>query len=105
MIPSEAQRVDGRNPGLPLARGQQLSCYVRVFHRGEGERFLHAHDDEAAWLVLEGRAVFYDAHGARMADVSAMEGIFLAQGCAYQFECNADRNLLIRVAARLVADG
>ena len=36
----------------PLARSSALSLYVRAFGDGGGEDGLHAHPDDAIWLVL-----------------------------------------------------
>jgi hypothetical protein len=43
----------------PLARSSALSLYVRAFGDGGGEDGLHAHPDDAIWLVLQGHASFF----------------------------------------------
>lgn len=94
-------REDGRVPRSPLVRGDRLALYVQRCKEGQGENFLHAHADEAAWLVLDGEAVFYDENDEVMARVHDNEGIALSPGTAYRYQCHGEETVMIRAAARL----
>lgn len=99
-IDAPGRQPDGRNPGQPLVRMDHLSVYARAFEEGSGEDFLHVHEDEASWLVLEGEARFVGRDGAELARVRSGEGVAIPPGTAYRFTCPASRSLLLRVAAR-----
>ena len=58
----------------PLARSTALSLYVRAFDDGGGEDGLHAHADDAIWLVLEGRASFFGENGRALGDARPARG-------------------------------
>ena len=53
----------------PLARTTALSLYVRAFADGGGEDGLHAHPDDAIWLVLEGHASFFGENGRALGEL------------------------------------
>lgn len=94
-------REDGKVPRSPLARGERLSLYVQRCGEGQGENFVHAHRDEAGWLVLAGEAVFYDEKNNVVAHVRGGEGIALSPHTAYRYVCHGDETVMIRAAAKL----
>ena len=93
-------RDDGKVARSPLVRAERLSVYVQTCTDGQGENFIHAHADEAAWLVLSGEAVFYDAEGNVLARVRGGEGLAIATGVSYRYVCSGDSTVMVRSAAR-----
>ena len=93
-------RDDGKISRSPLVRGALLSLYIQECLDGQGETNLHAHADEAGWLVLEGEAAFYDSTGALFARVAAGEGLSIAPGVAYRYLCSGVKTVMVRAAAR-----
>src|ERR1700734_2348723 len=78
-------RDDGKVARSPLVRAERLSVYVQTCTDGQGENFIHAHTDEAAWLVLSGEAVFYGAEGELLARVRGGEGLSIAPGVGHRY--------------------
>jgi mannose-6-phosphate isomerase-like protein (cupin superfamily) len=93
-------RQDGKVARSPLVRSSMLSMYVQTCLNGQGENFVHAHDDESGWLVLEGEAVFYAADGEEMARVRAGEGLTITPGVGYRYVCRGNKTVMVRAAAR-----
>ncbi|HVB04978.1 MAG TPA: cupin domain-containing protein [Acidimicrobiales bacterium] len=94
-------RGEGKVARSPLVRGERLAVYVQACQEGQGENFLHQHGDEAAWLVLEGEAVFSGEDGQEIAVVRGGEGIALRPGTPYRYECRGPMTVMVRTAARL----
>jgi len=92
--------VEGRSPARVLSRGDSLTVYARTFEDGNGERPLHAHDDESCWIVLGGVARFFDETDEQVAELHAGEGIFVPRGAHYRFLCSGPETRLVRVASR-----
>jgi mannose-6-phosphate isomerase-like protein (cupin superfamily) len=67
-----------------------------------GETNLHKHDDQdAAWIVLDGRAKFYTEGDRVVATIGKNEGLVIPRGTLYWFESEGDECLVIlRVAAK-----
>ena len=82
----------------PLARSTALSLYVRAFDDGGGEDGLHAHADDAIWLVLEGRASFFGENGRALGTLGPHEGILVPAFASYRFRCTGE-SLIARFAA------
>lgn len=82
----------------PLARSGALALYVRAFADGGGEAGLHAHPDDAIWLVLEGRASFFGEGGRPLGELGPHGGILVPALASYRFRCTG-ATLMARFAA------
>jgi mannose-6-phosphate isomerase-like protein (cupin superfamily) len=82
----------------PLARAAALSLYVRAFGDGGGEDGLHAHPEDAIWLVLEGHASFFGENGRALGELGPHEGILVPALASYRFRCTGE-SLIARFAA------
>jgi mannose-6-phosphate isomerase-like protein (cupin superfamily) len=82
----------------PLARSTALSLYVRAFADGGGEDGIHAHPDDAIWLVLEGHASFFGERGRPLGELGPHEGILVPALASYRFRCTG-ASLLARFGA------
>ena len=83
-----------RHDGVPwvaalLGMGLQV-----VLDGGETNRHAHTGQD-AAWLVLEGRARFYGKTDEDVFELDPLEGIFIPDGQDYWFESASDAPLKI----------
>jgi mannose-6-phosphate isomerase-like protein (cupin superfamily) len=89
------------DPGPPevLARSSSLSSYTRTFAAGTGENGLHSHDDDAIWMVLDGRAQFFAPADRLLGDLGEHGAVLVPAGTSYRFVCQG-RTTLMRVAAR-----
>lgn len=88
-------------PFLPLARGRHVSFYVNAYEPGMGERNLHAHDDEAVWLVLAGEATFYTEGDRDAVHLTQHQGLRIPLETPYRYQNTGDGILLMaRGAAR-----
>jgi mannose-6-phosphate isomerase-like protein (cupin superfamily) len=71
-----------------------------VLQGGETNRHAHTGQD-AAWLVLEGRARFYGKTDDDVFELNPMEGLFIPDGADYWFESASDKPLkILRMSAR-----
>jgi len=94
-------RAEGRGPFLPLARGRHVAFYLNAFEPGMGERNLHAHDDEAVWLVLAGEATFWTERAREIAHLTQHQGLYIPLEQPYRYQNTGDGLLiLLRGAAR-----
>jgi mannose-6-phosphate isomerase-like protein (cupin superfamily) len=67
---------------------------VKVYASG-GENELHQHTAEAhAFVVLHGRATFFDEHGHETV-VEPYGGVFLPKGVLYRFQSSGDEALVM----------
>jgi mannose-6-phosphate isomerase-like protein (cupin superfamily) len=82
----------------PLARSSALSLYVRAFGDGGGEDGLHAHPDDAIWLVLQGHASFFGEGRRLLGELGPHEGILVPALATYRFRCRGE-TLIARFAA------
>ena len=82
----------------PLARSSALSLYVRAFGDGGGEDGLHAHPDDAIWLVLQGHASFFGEGRRPLGELGPHEGILVPALATYRFRCRGE-TLIARFAA------
>jgi mannose-6-phosphate isomerase-like protein (cupin superfamily) len=82
-----------------LAATDLLWLRLKVYAQG-GENVLHQHHDEDhAFVILEGQATFHDKDD-RLTVVNKNEGIMLPKGTPYWFQSSGDSNLvLLRVGA------
>jgi mannose-6-phosphate isomerase-like protein (cupin superfamily) len=71
----------------PLARTSGLGLYVRAFPDGGGENGLHAHADDAIWLVLDGQATFFGEGGRALGELQQHQGILVPRLASYRFRC------------------
>ena len=95
---------EGRS-NLQVAATDLLKLRVKVYAEG-GENGLHTHHDEDhAFVVLQGQATFHDENDTATV-VNRYEGILLPKGAFYYFQSTGDENLvLLRVGAGRKAEG
>ncbi|MEW6632909.1 MAG: cupin domain-containing protein [Pseudomonadota bacterium] len=79
-----------------------LSIVLKAYASG-GENTLHAHHNEDhAFIVLQGFATFYGERDAVLGKVGRLEGIMIPQGALYRFEAGTEEPLvLLRVGSIL----
>ena len=75
-----------------------MSLYVRAFADGGGEDGLHAHPDDAIWLVLEGHVSFFGEGGRPLGELGPHQGILVPALASYRFRCTG-ASLLARFGA------
>jgi mannose-6-phosphate isomerase-like protein (cupin superfamily) len=80
---------DEENPSRirALARTTGLALYIRRFKDGGGENGLHAHTDDAIWMVLEGRATFFADGDRLLGELEPQGGILVPRLTRYRFVC------------------
>ena len=95
-----AQMLEKGRTNTPLARTDNMWAILKVYASG-GENGLHTHPNEDhTFLVLQGKARYYDAEGG-YTDVGKHEGIMLPAGAYYWFEAISEEPLvLLRVGCR-----
>src|SRR2546422_7651151 len=96
-----AQMLEKGRTNTALARTENRWATLKVYASG-GENGLHTHPNEDhTFLVLQGRARYYDADGGST-DVGKHEGIMLPAGAYYWFEAISKEPLvLIRIGCRV----
>ena len=96
-----AQMLEKGRTNTPLARTDNMWAILKVYASG-GENGLHTHPNEDhTFLVLQGKARYYDADGNHT-DVGRHEGIMLPAGAYYWFEAISKEPLvLIRIGCRV----
>ena len=84
----EKPAMQGRpKASVNLARGGVLGLGVQVVKADGGETNLHAHAaTESVWLVLKGRARFYDTEDHLFGEYGPLEGIGIPRAAPYWFE-------------------
>ena len=93
--PKKSERLITRNDSTLLGLGMQV-----VLEGGETNRHAHTGQD-AAWLVLEGRARFYGKTENDVFELDPLEGIFKPDGHDYWFESASEKPLkILRMSAR-----
>jgi mannose-6-phosphate isomerase-like protein (cupin superfamily) len=92
--------TDRVKSAVDLDRTELISIGVQIINGG-GETNLHAHNGEdAVWIVLNGRAAFYDEDDRRI-ELGQHEVIMLPSGTKYWFESVGDEPLEIaRIGAK-----
>ena len=95
-----AQMLEEGRTNTALARTDNMWATLKVYASG-GENGLHTHPNEDhTFLVLQGRARYYDAEGGHT-DVGTHEGIMLPGGAYYWFEAISKEPLvLVRIGCR-----
>ena len=95
-----AQMLEEGRTNTALARTGNLWATLKVYASG-GENTLHCHPNEDhTFLVLQGKARYYDADGGHT-DVGRHEGVMLPAGTYYWFEATSKEPLvLVRVGCR-----
>ncbi len=84
-----------RGTSYPMVTNDICVSTVQVFHQKGGGTNLHYHKNEDGyWLVLGGRAKFYNAEGETVADLGKYEGVFVPRFTRYRFESSDDREPL-----------
>src|SRR5258708_33486984 len=80
-----ARLLDKGRPNTLMAKTDNMWATLKVYASG-GENGLHTHPNEDhTFLVLQGKARYYDADGGHT-DVGKHEGIMLPAGAYYWFE-------------------
>jgi mannose-6-phosphate isomerase-like protein (cupin superfamily) len=93
--PKKTERLISNSESDLLGLGMQV-----VLEGGETNRHAHTGQD-AAWLVLEGRARFYGKTDDEVFELEPMEGLFVPDGQDYWFESASDKPLkILRMSAR-----
>jgi mannose-6-phosphate isomerase-like protein (cupin superfamily) len=78
----------------PLAISDNLWIHAKVYAAG-GENGLHFHPEEDhAFFVLQGRAVFEGENGDKT-EVGPFDGVLLAKGTRYRFQSVSEENLVM----------
>lgn len=95
-----AQLLQQGRTDTVLAKTDTLQLRLKVYASG-GENGLHAHSSEDhSFLVLQGRARFYDADD-KHTDIGRYEGIMIPAGAYYRFEAISSEELILyRVGAK-----
>lgn len=95
-----AESDDRPSVMVDVARTELLTANVQIRSHG-GETNLHSHNHEdAIWLVLGGRAAFYDENEERV-ELGPHDGILLPAGSQYWFESVGEEPLeILRVGAK-----
>lgn len=99
-----AQLLSQGRTDTVLAQSDVMQLRLKVYASG-GENGLHTHaKEDHTFLVLQGRARFYDQED-ETTEVGPLEGIFIPAGAFYRFEAISSEELvLFRVGARTTAD-
>ena len=93
--PKKSERLITGADSTLLGLGMQV-----VLEGGETNRHAHTGQD-AAWLVLEGRARFYGKTDNDVFELDPLEGIFIPDGQDYWFESASEKPLkILRMSAR-----
>ncbi len=93
--PKKSERLVTGADSTLLGLGMQV-----VLEGGETNRHAHTGQD-AAWLVLEGRARFYGKTDNDVFELDPLEGIFIPDGQDYWFESASEKPLkILRMSAR-----
>ncbi len=93
--PKKSERLITGADSTLLGLGMQV-----VLEGGETNRHAHTGQD-AAWLVLEGRARFYGNTDNDVFELDPLEGIFIPDGQDYWFESASQKPLkILRMSAR-----
>jgi mannose-6-phosphate isomerase-like protein (cupin superfamily) len=87
-----------------VARSDTMQLRLKVYASG-GENGLHTHaKEDHTFLVLQGRARFYDKDD-NATDVGRNGGVFIPAGAYYRFEAiSAEELVLFRVGAKIGAE-
>jgi mannose-6-phosphate isomerase-like protein (cupin superfamily) len=94
-LPKKTERLISNRDSNLLGLGMQV-----VLQGGETNRHAHTGQD-AAWLVLEGRARFYGKTDDEVFEIGPLEGLFIPDGQDYWFESASDKPLkILRMSAR-----
>ena len=96
-----AQMLEQGRTNTLMSKTDNLSVILKVYASG-GENGLHTHPHEDhTFLVLQGKARYYDADGGYR-DVGKHEGIMLPAGAYYWFEAISEEPLvLVRIGCRV----
>ena len=91
--------IDMGKVTLRLCKSDHLSVSVQVVMKKGGETNLHSHTgQDEAWIVLGGRAKFYDKDRL-VGDLGKYDGIFIPKAAPYWFEPTEEPLEIMRVSA------
>lgn len=95
----------GGGKDTPLFETETMTGRLKIYAEG-GENDLHAHPDEDhAFIVLDGEAVFFDTNGNETV-ARKYDGILLPRGTYYRFRSTGEGNVvMLRVGAGAKPDG
>jgi mannose-6-phosphate isomerase-like protein (cupin superfamily) len=96
----EAQLLAQGKTITTLVKSDVLTAKFYVLGQG-GENNLHAHKNEDAfWMVMNGRARFYTTGDELVGEYGPSEGVMIPRGAPYWFESASEESLVaLRVAA------
>ncbi len=96
-----AQMLEKGRTNTLLSKTDNMWATLKVYASG-GENGLHTHPHEDhTFLVLQGKARYYDAEGGHT-DVGKHEGIMLPAGAYYWFEAISEEPLvLVRIGCKI----
>jgi mannose-6-phosphate isomerase-like protein (cupin superfamily) len=84
-----------RGVSYPMVTNDICVSTVQVFHEKGGGTTLHYHNNEDGyWLVLGGRAQFFNSEHEVIADLGKFEGIFVPRFTRYYFESSDEKEPL-----------
>ena len=84
-------RGEQRGVSFPMITNDICVSTVQVFHKKGGGVTLHYHrNEDGYWLILGGRAKFYNVAGDVVAELGKFEGIFVPRFTRYWFESASD---------------
>ncbi len=93
--PRARSRGPEKGRSYDLIYNDTVASTVQIMEKGQGNP-LHSHTNEDGyWLVLEGRARFFDETGGTVAHLGPFEGIFIPRYTRYGFENVDDEQLQI----------
>lgn len=91
----EQPTFDRGKRAVRLVRSPRVTAAIQVVKDG-GETNLHAHPHmDGFWMVLSGRARFYNDKTTVMAELGPLEGVFIPRNFKYWFEAASDEPLEI----------
>lgn len=87
-----------------LARTKTMRVWIKCYAEG-GENAMHAHPiEDHTFVVLQGKATFYDKDGDTRA-LGRNDGILIPAGAFYRFHSSADEPLvMMRIGAYIEHD-
>jgi hypothetical protein len=90
----KVQMLKQGRTNTPVCKTDNMWGVVKVYASG-GENGLHAHTKEDhLFLIMQGSACFFGPNGEER-NAGTHEGILLAKGCYYNFQCTSKEPLVL----------
>jgi mannose-6-phosphate isomerase-like protein (cupin superfamily) len=95
-------RAENFPPWQPLVRTDHLALHASCLEPERGEVNLHAHDDEAVWLVLFGQVTFWGEEDNReLFTLHPHDGVLIPRDTPYRYQNTGNGSLvMLRFAGR-----